>query len=414
MFKPSQFLAIALAGSIAITTALADTVTEATPPNSSNLFASYLVPSQPELPAKSYVLMDAYSGDFIAEKNSHVKIHPASLTKLMTIYIVFSELANGRIHLDDKVLISKKAWQTGGSRMFVKVGTQVSVNDLIQGEIVQSGNDATMALAEYIGGTEEGFVQMMNQQATALGLKDTHFSDATGLPAPNHLTTAHDLAIIARAIVTTYPQYYHYFSQKWFTWNGIRQPNRNRLLWRNIGVDGLKTGHTDDAGYCLISSAIQNNTRFISVMMGTNSDEARQDQSQALLMYGFRFFQSIKIYGSTDVISQQRVWKAENKYLNVGVAHDFYVTVPRTATNDLKVSVSIAPDLIAPITKGQSVGTINVYLKDKLLTTTNIVALQDDPKGGWFRRLIDSIGRFFHRLFHKTTPVETIVTGNKV
>jgi D-alanyl-D-alanine carboxypeptidase (penicillin-binding protein 5/6) len=237
-----------------------------------NPFASYMVPSEPDLKAKSFVLMDARSGAVLASKNGNLRLQPASLTKLMSLYIVFGELASGRIHLDDKVTISEKAWKTGGSRMFIKVGSQVAVSDLIQGVIVQSGNDATVAMADYLGGTTDGFVQMMDQQAIALGMKDSHFSDPTGLPSPDHLVTSYDLALLARAIVTQYPQYYHYFGEKWFTWNGIRQPNRNRLLWRNIGVDGLKTGHTEDAGYCLISSALQNNTRFVSIMMGTPSN----------------------------------------------------------------------------------------------------------------------------------------------
>ena len=386
-----------------------------TPPATTqqDLWSAYMVPAQPKMNAKGYVLMDAKSGEVIAAKNAHLKMPPASLTKLMTLYLVFNDLAEGNIHLDDKIRISKKAWQTGGSRMFVKVGSKVPLKDLIQGVIVQSGNDATMALAEYVGGTEGAFVQMMDQQSKILGMKDSHFSDPTGLPKADHLTTPYDLALLTRAIITRFPQYYHFFSEKWFTWNGIRQPNRNRLLWRNFNVDGLKTGHTNSAGYCLISSAQQDSTRFISVVMGTSTDAVRADDSQALLNYGFRFFQSAKIYNANDSIYQQRVWKGTHKYISLGVAKDFYVTIPRRAYPDLKVSLTVNPSVYAPVQKGQALGTVNVALKNKIVASEPLVAMQADPSGGWWTRFIDSIVHWFSHLFHKDSNTEVIIGGNK-
>ena len=390
-------------------TSIACAATSTISTQNSNPWATYMVPSEPNVNAKSYVLMNVQSGTIVASKNADIRMQPASLTKLMTLDIVFSELASGRIHLDDKVRISKKAWQTGGSRMFVRVGSEVPVKDLLQGVIVQSGNDATMALAEYIGGTEAGFVQMMDQEAAVLGMKKSHFSDPTGLPMPDHLTTAHDLAILARHIIITYPQYYHFFGEKWFTWNKIRQPNRNRLLWRNLNVDGLKTGHTAEAGFCMVSSAMQDSTRFLTVVMGTPTDDARQNDSQALLSYGFRFFQSAKIYNANDVITQQRVWKGEDKYLSLGVAKDFYVSIPRRAYSDLKVTLSITPNITAPIAAGQTLGSVQVYLKNMQIATAPLVALKADAKGGWWTRLIDAISHWFHNLFHKDKGSEVLI-----
>lgn len=375
----------------------------------SNPWSAYMIPAAPALDAKGYVLMDVDSGQVIASKNPHEKMPPASLTKLMTLYLVFTQLANGTIHLNDKVLISKKAWQTGGSRMFVKVGSEVPVEDLIQGVIVQSGNDATMALAEYVGGNETTFVQMMDQAAKNLGMKDSHFSDPTGLPMPDHLTTPYDLAILARTIIEKFPQYYHFFGEKWFKWNNIRQPNRNRLLWRGIGVDGMKTGHTESAGYCLISSAKQSDTRLLSVVMGTPTDMARANESQALLNYGFRFFQTAQIYKANETITQQRVWKGEQNKISLGVLNDYSVVIPRSAYKDMKVTLTINPSITAPISKGQALGSINVYVKDKQIASTPLVALSDDDAGSWWTRFWDAIAHWFHNLFHKSKTTEVVV-----
>ncbi|MBX9705272.1 MAG: D-alanyl-D-alanine carboxypeptidase, partial [Gammaproteobacteria bacterium] len=269
---------------------VANTAPAGTPTTSKPV--AYIVPSPPDIDAKAYVLIDANSGKVLATSNADARRQPASLTKLMTIYIAFRELAAGHIQLTDQVTISENAWKTGGSRMFVGVGSKVPLEDLLQGAIVASGNDSTTALAEYIGGTEPVFVQMMNQQAKQLGMNDTNYTDATGLPNPDHYSTANDLAKLANAIVHNFPQYYHYFGEKWFTWNGIRQPNRNRLLWRDDGVDGMKTGHTDEAGYCLIGSAQENGMRLISVVLGAPSENGRIEDSESLLKYGFRFYET--------------------------------------------------------------------------------------------------------------------------
>ena len=415
MFKPARLLlSFLMIMSLPLTLSAADaSVAAPATAAASNPWGSFLVPNAPSLNAKAYVLMDAKSGEVMAAKNEHLRIPPASLTKLMTLYLVFRDLATGRIHLDDDVTISKDAWQTGGSRMFIKVGSEVKVSDLIQGVIVQSGNDATMALAEYVGGTEDAFVQMMDQQAKALGMNDSHFSDPTGLPKPDHLTTAYDLALLARAIITQYPQYYHFFGEKWFTWNHIRQPNRNRLLWRNFNVDGMKTGHTEEAGYCQVSSAEQQDTRFISVVLGTPTDADRANESQALLNYGFRFFETAQIYKANAVISEQRAWKAENKIIALGVAQDFYVTIPRSAYSQLNVSLKINSEIEAPITKGQAFGSVVVALGTQQIASAPLVALADDPRGGWWTRFIDAITHWFHKIFHKKEASQIVIGADK-
>jgi D-alanyl-D-alanine carboxypeptidase (penicillin-binding protein 5/6) len=376
------------------------------------IWQQYSIPPVPNVDAKAFVLMDDASGMVIGAKNPNMPLAPASLTKLMTAYLVFTELAAGRIHLTDEVTISKEAWKTGGSRMFAQVGAKVPLEALIQGSVIQSGNDATVALAEYVGGTESAFVEMMNHQAQVLGMKDTHYTDASGLPAPNHVATAYDLALLAQALINNFPQYYHYFSEKWFVWNGIRQPNRNRLLWRNINVDGLKTGHTDDAGFCLIASAKQGDSRFISVVMGAPSEPLRVNDSQALLNYAFRYFQSQKIYNANDVIMQRRVWGAKEKMIAMGVTHDFAIAIPRTASADLKVTLSINPSISPPIVKNQQLGSINVYAKDQLVASQPLVALNDNPRAGWLARFFDAIAHFFSKLFGKSAPTEIIVSDS--
>jgi len=406
MFKKIRFTLVALISIALFTcqmTAFANTPAVAN-------WSSYNIPSAPELNAKAYILVDAATGQVLAAKNPDMKLEPASLTKLMTLYLVFSELANGQLKLTVQVLISKKAWKTGGSRMFVKVGSKVSVEDLIQGITVQSGNDATVALAEHLGGTTDAFVQMMNQSAESLGMDNTHFADPTGLPSPENLSSAHDLSILASAIIDQYPQYYHYFSEKWFVWNNIRQPNRNKLLWREFNVDGLKTGYTAGAGYCLVSSAAQNGTRFVTVVLGAPNAETRANDSQALLNYAFRFFQTQKIYSAGQNIVEQRVWKGQDKYVALGVAKNFGVTLPRTALADIKITMEYSNDIVAPVTQNQVVGTINVYLKNQLIATQSIVALRDDPKGGFFTRFFSGIAHFFYGLFHKDTVMQDVAT----
>lgn len=356
-----------------------------------------LIPTPPNIDANGYILMDAYSGQIIASKNPDVRMAPASLTKMMTSYIVSAALNAGRIHLDDLVPISKDAWQTGGSKMFVKVGDQVPVRLLMQGMIVDSGNDACVALSEFVAGSQDSFVNLMNQQAALLGMTGSHFMDVNGLPDAGHYTTPRDMSTLARAVVFDFPQDYQWYSQKWFTYNGIKQPNRNRLLWRDPNVDGIKTGHTDEAGFCLVASAQKNGMRLISVVMGAPTDEARADDSEQLLTYGFRFFTSRKLYSAGTPLAQARVLSGETEQVPVGVTRDMYVTLPVNQDNAIKTSITWKTPIQAPVKKGQQLGTVTVTLNDKALTSQPLVALQDDAKGGILRRISDLISSWFSR-----------------
>ncbi|MBU2545699.1 MAG: D-alanyl-D-alanine carboxypeptidase [Gammaproteobacteria bacterium] len=364
-----------------------------------------LIPSPPDINASAYILMDANSGKIIAQKNMDQRIAPASLTKIMTMYIVSQAIASNSIQLDSKVLISKKAWQTGGSKMFVRVGKSVPVKDLVQGIIVDSGNDACVAMSEYIAGSEDAFVNMMNAEAQRLGMNNSHFADCTGLPTKDHYSTAHDLAVLAQAIIKNYPQDYEWYKQKWFSYNGIRQPNRNRLLWRYPYADGLKTGHTDEAGYCLVSSALKDGMRLISVVVGAPTDEARANDSITLLSYGFRFFETHPIYQATSVITKARVWLGSEKTVPAGVTNDLYVTIPHGQFKNIQVNISLLPDLKAPVTKGQNIGTLTVTLNNQTVTSQPLVALKEDAKGGIFHRAVDHINHFFHSWF-KSKPAK--------
>lgn len=353
-----------------------------------------IIPAAPKINAKGYVLMDANSGKILAEKEMDTHMPPASLTKLMTLYITEQALAQGQIQLTDKVRISKIAWKRGGSRMFLKLGALVPVQKLIQGVIVASGNDACTALAEYIAGNEKSFAELMNQTAARLGMKNSHFDDSTGLPRPDHYSTPHDLAILTQHIMSDFPQYYHFYDEKWITYNGIRQPNRNRLLWRMPGVDGLKTGHTKAAGYCLISSGVQHGMRLISVVMGTPTDSARATDSQAVLNWGFRFYKTYKLYSANQTITSPRVYLGANKQTPMGLQQDLYVTIPAGEYGMLKASMELQPKLKAPIAKGTSYGTINVTLAGKPVASAPIIALQDDKVGGAWTRMTDHVSMF--------------------
>jgi D-alanyl-D-alanine carboxypeptidase (penicillin-binding protein 5/6) len=363
------------------------------PPAASN--PNFVIPSPPDVAANAYILVDAATGMVLAEKNADVRVAPASLTKLMSLYVAFKELDKGKIKLTDTVLISETAWRTGGSRMFVQVGTNVSIDNLLQGIIVASGNDATVALAEHIGGTQDAFVQLMDAEAKNLGMANSNYTDATGLPDKNHYSTARDFSILSRALIRDFPQYYHYFSEKWFEYNGVRQPNRNSLLWGSLGVDGLKTGHTDDAGYCLIGSAKQNDMRLIAIVMGTKSEKARAAATQALLQYGFRFYKTQQVFDANQVATTARVYGGANKFLKVGVLQVLAVTTPANATVKATSQINLQRKLSAPIMKGDIVGTVDLSVDGKLLTTANLVALEDDPKGNLWRRFIDWFARFF-------------------
>lgn len=376
--------------------ALLAIVTTATPV----AWAAPAIPSPPQLAAKSYMLMDAASGKVLIESNSDERLPPASLTKLMTAYIATLEIQKGQISDSDMVTVSEKAWRTGGSRMFIQVNTQVSVDDLLHGIIIQSGNDASVAMAEHIAGSEEAFADMMNTTAQRLGMSNTHFMNATGLPDPEHYSSAHDMAKLARAIIYQDPAHYAIYAQKEFFWNNIKQPNRNLLLWRDKTVDGLKTGHTEEAGYCLVASAVRDGMRLISVVFGTDSEQARAAETQKLLTYGFRFFETRTFYQKGVELAQQQVWKGQQSQVKAGLAEDLTLTLPRGQLDKLQASMSFNDTLIAPISQGQVVGKVEVKLGEEVLHSADLVALEAVEEGGLFRRLWDSIRLFFYSLFN--------------
>ena len=358
-----------------------------------------VIPAMPELAAKSYVLMEASSGKILVEHNGDERLPPASLTKLMTAYIATTEIQRGQIAPQDLVTVSEKAWRTGGSRMFIDVGKQVSVDDLLHGIIIQSGNDASVALAEHIAGSEETFSSMMNTAAERLGLTNTHFLNATGLPLENHYSSAHDMAKLARAIIYDDPKYYAIYAQKEFLWNGIKQPNRNLLLWRDKTVDGLKTGHTDEAGYCLVASAVRDDMRLISVVFGAKNEAARAAETQKLLTYGFRFFESKTFYKKGVELATSKVWKGTEKLVKVGLAEDLTLTVPRGQVKNMAANMTLDQSVVAPVKQGDRLGVVEIRVGDEVLHTANLVALEDVAEGGFFSRLFDSLRMFFYNLF---------------
>ena len=353
------------------------------------------VPAPPTFDASSYVLMDFGSGAVLADHNSRERVDPASITKIMTAYVVYKSLAAGDISLEDQVEISEYAWRSIGSRMFVEVGNKIKLEDLLLGLIIQSGNDASIALAEHIAGTEQAFADIMNAQAKRIGMKDSHFVNATGLPDADHFTTAYDIALLSRAMISEYPEEYKRYSQKEYTFNGIKQFNRNRLLWRDAAIDGIKTGHTEAAGYCLAASAVKNDMRLISAVMGTDSDKARTVNSQALLNYGFRYYESHMLYKAGEVLAQQRMWKGESKSVQLGLDKDLFVTIPRGKYEALKADMAIDSEIVAPIQQGDQVGVVKVTLEGKDYLEQPLVALQANPEGGLWRRVVD----FFIKLF---------------
>lgn len=358
-----------------------------------------LTPLPPAINAKAYILIDANSGKILAERDSQVKLPPASLTKMMTLYVISNALHNEQIHLTDTVRISRDAWKTGGSRMFVKEGEEVSIQDLLKGIIVASGNDACVAMAEHLGGSEPGFAEIMNQQAQALGMKNSHFTDSTGLPDNNLYTTAQDLAILARGLTNNFPQYYHWYKKKWFTHNGIKQPNRNRLLWRNGQVDGIKTGHTDEAGFCLVASAKRGSMRLISVVMGAPNDAVRADDSERLLNYGFRFFETHELYKAGQPIVEVPIYKGQTKKLPVGLLESQPVTIPSGQYQRLAATTSVSTVLQAPIKKGDKVGELIITFDGNQLEAQPLYALTSVEKGGGYTRAKDSIKLLFKRWF---------------
>ena len=349
------------------------------------------VPSAPDLKASSYHLIDYRSGDILATKNPDIKLAPASMTKIMTALIVFRELNQGNLFLEEQVRISEKAWRTPGSRMFVEVNKFVTVNELIHGMLVQSGNDATVALSEHIAGDESTFAQLMNQVANELGMKNSHFMNSSGLPDDNHYTTARDLSILTRALITESPELYKINAIKEYTFNGITQQNRNKLLWRDSTVDGVKTGHTEDAWYCLVSSAVRENMRLISVVMGTDSVEARNNANQTLLNYGYRFYKTHLLYKAEQSLTTTRVWKGAQQTVSAGLVGDLYLTVPRNKYKDLDASLEIDPQLVAPIKKHQRIGSVVIKLNNEIIATRPLVALQEIPEGSLVDILKDEV-----------------------
>ncbi len=357
------------------------------------------LPPSPGIAAKSHVLMDADTDRIIAEENSDEPLHPASLTKIMTGYIAAGELDSGRISLTDEVLVSVEAWRTPGSRMFIQEGTRVSIADLLRGIIVQSGNDASVALAEHIAGSEGAFADMMNRQADEMGLTATQFRNATGLPADDHYTSARDLAILTREYIHRYPENYAMYAERSFKYNDIEQPNRNRLLWRDRTVDGVKTGHTDAAGYCLVASAQRDGMRLISVVMGAADGNTRVRETQKLLTYGFRYFETKRLYEANVPLKSVEVWYGEADSVDIGVAEPVVVTIPRGYYDDVEVELQLPELLEAPLRAGGEVGALRLTLRDDPVYTAPLVALQAVEESGVFAQAADFIQLFFSRLF---------------
>ncbi len=358
--------------------------------------AAMPVPAPPQVAAKNYLLLDFDSGHILAEKDADAQIEPASITKIMTSYVVSNELEAGRVSLDEQVTISEKAWRMGGSRMYVEVGTKVSVELLLKGLIIQSGNDATVALAEHIAGSEEAFVGLMNQYASKLGMTNTHYKNSTGWPDPEHLTSARDIATLAAAIIRQFPDRYAEYAEKVFTYNNIKQYNRNKLLWRDKTVDGFKTGHTESAGYCLVASAKRADMRLISVVLGTDSEEARASVSQSLLNYGFRFYETHKLYAAGETLNESRVWAGEKENVALGLATDLHVTIPRGSYKQLDALMNVDANITAPLKKGSQLGEVRITLNDEELNSVPLVALQRVEKGNLFQITKDYILKLFN------------------
>lgn len=348
-------------------------------------------PAAPQLGASSYILMDFNSGTVLVEHNPDERVEIASITKLMTNYVVFHELANAKVALGDLVNISENAWRAEGSRMFLEPNMKVSVEDLLKGLIIQSGNDASVALAEHLAGTEEAFASVMNFYANQIGMKNTNFLNATGLPVENQYSSARDVALLSIALIRDFPEYYHWYSEKEFSFNNIRQHNRNNLLWRDPAVDGLKTGHTEAAGYCLAASAKRDGMRLVSVVMGSASEQSRANESQGLLNYGFRFFETVQLYKSGQELTRSRVWKGETEEVTLGIADDLFITIPRGRYNDLDAQIEMQTSLQAPIDLGQTVGRISINLDGEEVTNRDLVALSSVAPAGFFGRAWDGM-----------------------
>ena len=364
-----------------------------------DLTAQSLVPKAPKLNLSSYILIEANTNTVIAEFNSDNQIAPASMTKVMSGYVIADQIANGSISLDDKVLISEKAWKTGGSKMFVEAGKRVSVKDLLSGIIIQSGNDATIAMAEYVAGSEEGFVDFMNAYASELGLTNSLFQNSTGFSDPNHFTSAKDLAKLTQALINNFPDHYATYKEKEFTFSGIRQLNRNKLLWRDDSVDGVKTGHTDSAGFCLISSAQRNDMRLIAVVAGSESENERLIASQRLLEYGFRFYATQKLVAQEIKVTTAKVWGGKTNEVALGSAKDIYLTLPRSEFKNIKANYQFNNNLQAPIEIGQMIGSIEFTSNDRVVLSAPLVAIETVEAKGFFGMLWSRLVYWITTLF---------------
>ena len=363
--------------------------------------AAAIIPRSPEIAATSYILLDAKTGHIIVEENADEALPPASLTKIMTAYIAVEEILSGNLRLDDEVHISEKAWRMEGSKMFVGVDTQVSVEDLLRGIIIQSGNDASVAIAEHIAGSEEAFADMMNQYSEVLGLTSSFFMNSSGLDTELYYNTmsARDLSILARATITRHGQYYPIYAEREFTYNDIRQSNRNTLLFRDRNVDGMKTGWTDAAGYCLVASAERDGMRLISVVMGTASEEARAIQTQKLLTYGFRYFETHKLYDANQILTNVPVFSGTQNAVDLGISEEVYITIPRGQADAMTATVDVDEIIRAPLDKSQIMGVVRVVLSDNILYQGDVIAIQEVERGGVLKRFIDWLSLFFSDLF---------------
>jgi D-alanyl-D-alanine carboxypeptidase (penicillin-binding protein 5/6) len=403
IMKKLTILILALAVSMA---AVAQTPVPDTPTPNKPAAAARPVPAAPQLAANSYILTDFNSGRILVEQNADLRVEPASITKLMTAYVVFRELEEGNITLQETVQVSEKAWRTGGSRMFIEPDMQVKLEDLMRGMVIQSGNDASVALAEHIAGSEEAFAGLMNHYAEQLGMTGTHYTNSTGLPDPDHYTTARDINILSAATVRDFPDYYTWYSEKEFTFNNIRQHNRNTLLWRDPAIDGLKTGHTEAAGYCLAASAMRDGMRLISAVMGSSSESSRASESQTLLNYGFRFFETVQLYQAGQELTKARVWKGLSEEVTLGIGEELFVTIPRGRYDDLEAQLEMDPQLMAPLAEGQVIGKVHVRLGDESIASLDLLALESVEEAGFFGSAADSMQLWFDGLFDDDEEAE--------
>ena len=394
--QPFISLAITVFATLFISAAIAQVPTPNAPQPSAMLPP---IPAPPQLGANSYLLIDFDSERILVEHNPDLRVEPASITKLMTSYVVFKELAEGNITLEETASVSERAWRTGGSRMFIEPDMQVTIEDLVRGMIIQSGNDACVALAEHVAGSEEAFADLMNHYGDLLGMKDSHFMNSTGLPDPDHYTTAHDIVALSAALIREFPEYYAWYSEKEFTFNNIRQHNRNTLLWRDPAIDGLKTGHTEAAGFCLASSAKRDGMRLISAVMGSASESSRASESQTLLNYGFRFFETVQLYQSGQELAKGRVWKGTSEEIALGVEQRLFVTIPRGRYEQLDAQVEMQPELTAPLAAGAVVGKITVQLEGDMIAERDLITLAAVEEAGFFGRSWDSMRMWMDGLF---------------